>query len=233
MSFLLGADEVHVWTAPLGDPGRLDRLARLLAAEERARAERYVHPAVREQFVVARAMLRTLLGRYLGLLPAEVRLGFSDLGKPHLVGGELHFNISHTHGLALLALTRRGEVGVDVEQLRPSQNHLDIAGRFFSPREAQALHALPAQQREEAFFQVWTRKEAFLKATGLGLSHGLERFEVAVPPDDPPRILHIDGDAQAGARWSLVSLVPRPGYVAAVATQGPPVRVVVRTWQGE
>jgi 4'-phosphopantetheinyl transferase len=234
MSFLLATDEVHVWSAPLVDAARrLDRLGRVLAVEERARADRYVHPGVRDQFVVARAMLRLLLGRYLGVPATEIRLGIGDQGKPHLPGGELHFNISHTHGLALVALTRRGEVGVDVECLRPCPNYLDIAGRFFSPGEARALHALPEGQREEAFFHVWTRKEAFLKALGLGLSHGLERFEVAVPPDDPPRILHIDGDPHAGASWSLVSLVPWPGYVAAVASQGPPASVIVRTWQGE
>ncbi len=234
MTLSLLADEVHVWSVPLAvSQRRLRVLQRLLADEERLRADRYAHGPSREQFIVARAMLRVLLGRYLGLAPQEVRLEATPTGKPCLAGGELHFNVSHTHGLALYALTRRGEVGIDVEQLRCCPTHLDLAARFFTPREAGALHRLPPGRSEEAFFHVWTRKEAFLKAIGLGLSHGLERFEVSVPPDDPARLLHIDGDPAAAAAWSLFALEPAPGYVGTLASQGPPPRLRLQMWKDE
>jgi 4'-phosphopantetheinyl transferase len=230
----LFGDEVQVWSVPLHvGPSRLEKLSRVLADDERQRAGRYAHGPSREQFVVSRAVLRLLLSHYLGIPPAAVRLGVSPEGKPRLPGGELHFNVSHTHGLALCAITRRGEIGVDVERVRPCPTHLDMAARFFTPGEAGRIHTQPCGHSEEAFFHVWTRKEAFLKALGLGLSHGLERFEVSVPPDDPPRILHIDGDARAGAAWSLVSLLPAPGYVAALASQGPSPRVRVEVWQDD
>jgi 4'-phosphopantetheinyl transferase len=228
------ADEVHVWSVPLDvSPARLAALERLLARDEQGRAQRYVHARTRGQFVVARATLRVLLGRYLDIAPEEVRLSATAQGKPRLAEGELHFNVSHTHGLAVYALTRHGEVGIDVEQLRPCPNHLEMAARFFTPGEAGALHRLPAGHSEEAFFHVWTRKEAFLKAIGLGLPHGLERFEVSVPPDDPARLLHIDGDPRAAAQWSLVTLEPAPGYVGALVSQAPPARLCLHSWKDE
>jgi 4'-phosphopantetheinyl transferase len=234
MTLPLLTDEVHVWCVPLAVGSRkLAELARLLADEERQRAGRYRHEPSREQFIVARAMLRVLLGRYLGIPESAVRLGVSPQGKPRLCGNELHFNVSHTNGLALYGFSRRGELGIDVEEVRPCPTHLDMASRFFSPREAVAICNLPAGRSEEAFFHVWTRKEAFLKALGLGLSHGLERFEVSVPPDDPPRLLHIDGDPRAAACWSLHSLLPAPGYVAALASQGPSPRLRIHGWKDE
>jgi 4'-phosphopantetheinyl transferase len=234
MTFSLHADEVHVWSVALAaSQRRLVGLHHFLADDERLRAGRFVHVPSREQFVVARATLRLLLGRYLGRAPESIRLAATPTGKPRLNGGELHFNVSHTHGLALVALTRRGEVGVDVEQVRSCPTHLDLAARFFTPRESAALRALPPGRSEEAFFHVWTRKEAFLKATGLGLTHGLERFEVAVPPDDPARLLHIDGDRAAADTWSLFALEPAPGYVGTLASQGPPPRLRLHAWKDE
>jgi 4'-phosphopantetheinyl transferase len=229
----LAAGEVHVWSAALAvGPEQLDALSALLDADERQRAGRFSHRPSREQFIVARAVLRTLLGRYLGRAPTAVRFITGPQGKPLLGGGELHFNVSHTHGLALFAVTAAGPVGVDVEQVSPHATHLDMARRFFTPAEADALLALPPGHSGEAFFHVWTRKEAFLKAVGLGLSHGLERFAVSVPPDDPPRILHIDGDARAGARWSLEHLAPAAGYVGALAVEGAGRVVRCFAWGG-
>jgi 4'-phosphopantetheinyl transferase len=222
-------DEVHVWSWSLERPAEeIARLRELLADDERERAGRYLHRPAREQFIAARAGLRLLLGRYLALDPACITFTHGRTGKPALAGGGLYFNVSHTQGLALIAVTRRGEVGVDVERLRAMPTHLDMAGRFFSPGEAAALRRLPPGATEAAFYHVWTRKEAFLKATGLGLAHGLERFEVSVPPDDPARIRHIDGDPAAGARWSLTALEPAPGYVGALAIEGGGHRLL--TW---
>jgi 4'-phosphopantetheinyl transferase len=195
----------------------------LLSDAERERAERSHNPMVRREFVISRAVLRTLLGRYLGCAPTSIRFRHGPSGKPELAdpncGQCLHFNISHSHGVALFAITRRGPVGVDVEQVRPFPTHLDMAERYFSPSEFLALRSLDPAYRGEAFFQTWTRKEAFLKAHGGGLSYGLERVEVNVHPDEPPRILSLDGEASRAATWCLHSLTPVPGYVGALALQ--------------
>jgi 4'-phosphopantetheinyl transferase len=229
----LAAGEVHVWSWALGRPaGEVARLLELLADDERERAGRYLHVPAREQFIAARAGLRLILAGYLALDPARIAFTHGPAGKPALAGGGLHFNVSHTQGLVLIAVTREGEVGIDVERLRTMPTHLDLAGRFFTPGEVAGLRRLPAGASEAAFYAVWTRKEAFLKATGLGLPHGLERFEVSVPPDDPARILHIDGDAAAGARWSLTALEPAPGYVGALAIEGRGHRVLTRRFEG-
>src|SRR5262249_36810802 len=156
----------------------------------------------------------------------RVQLTYSRTGKPMLAGGGLHFNVTHSHEVGLIALTRRGEVGIDVERVRCYQGHLDMAERYFCPGEVAALRRLPPGAREQAVYRTWTRKEGFLKATGWGLSHGRERFEVSVPPDDPARILHIDGDRLAGARWSMTALEPAAGYVGALALEGRGLRVL-------
>jgi 4'-phosphopantetheinyl transferase len=227
---VLSPNEVHVWAVPLAVASeRLAELLDLLDDEERQRAARYGHEPSRQQFIVSRAMLRTLLGRYLGQAPQTIRLASGPQGKPVLPSPEgVYFNVSHTQGLALIAIARLGEVGIDVEQARHCPTYLDMAERFFTPAEAAALRSLPEGRRIEAFFHVWTRKEAFLKALGLGLAHGLERFEVAVPPSEPVRILHIDGDPVAGARWSLLELAPARGYVGALAIETP--EPSVRCW---
>ena len=227
----LAPHDIYVWTVPLVvAPAELARLGGLLSDPERERAARYLHAPSREQFTIARARLRLLLSRYLGTDPERVEFGTSNTGKPTLPGTGLSFNVSHTQGLALIAVSAGCEVGVDVERVRPQPTHLDMAMRYFTPNESQRLNALPPSESERAFFHVWTRKEAFLKATGLGLSHGLERFEVAVPPDEPCRLLHIDGDVEVAARWTLLNLEPAAGYVAALAVEGREYEVKMSDW---
>lgn len=219
-SWTLRTEDVHVWSVSLTRcQQETARLREILSEDERERAGRYLHQPTRQQFIAARAYLRLILGRYLGVEPSRVNFRQSNTGKPVLAGGGLHFNITHSHEMALVAVTRCGEIGVDVEHVRSVASHLDMAERYFTPGEVAALRRLPPGAREKAFYHIWTRKEAFLKAIGLGLSHGLERFEVSVPPDDPARILHIDGDLRAGSRWSMTCLEPMAGYVGAVAIE--------------
>jgi 4'-phosphopantetheinyl transferase len=228
----LGHDEVHLWTVPLARTDEeLARLRELLSDEEYARACCYKPRQARDQFITARAFLRLILGGYLSLDPARVRFRTSNTGKPLLDGGGPFFNVSHSGDVGLIAVTRWGEVGVDVERIKPISTYLDMADRYFTPGEVAALRRLPPGAREQAFFHIWTRKEAFLKATGLGLSHGLERFEVSVPPDDPPRILHIDGDPGQGRRWCMRSFDPAPGYVGALAVETHDLRLVPRLYE--
>jgi 4'-phosphopantetheinyl transferase len=216
------ADEVHVWSALLErTPAEAADLSRHLSQEERERAARFRHTGARAEFIVARALLRLLLGECLGRQPRSVQFSQTARGKPRLADSEaaLCFNISHSHGMALFALTGRCEVGVDVERVRPFSDEMGLADRFFTPREAAALRALDSARRLETFFRLWTRKEAYLKAQGLGLSYGLERVEVSHAEDDPAHVIHINGDHEAAAAWSLRTLAPASGYVGALAIQ--------------
>jgi 4'-phosphopantetheinyl transferase len=226
----LAAVEVHVWCAHLDrPPEEIAALASVLSADERERAARYRVARARDEFQVTRALLRVLLGHYLQRDPSGLEFRPGPQGKPRLAGAApLSFNVSHSSGVALFAVRAGGEVGVDVEQVRPFENDLGLAERFFCAAESAALRALE-EGRREAFFHVWTRKEAYLKAGGLGLSGGLERVEVSVPPDDPPRVVRIDGDEAAARRWSLRALLPLPGYVGALALEGHDYRL--RCWR--
>ncbi|HVS38179.1 MAG TPA: 4'-phosphopantetheinyl transferase superfamily protein [Gemmataceae bacterium] len=225
--------EVHVWAAALDRPAdEVAELSRRLSDEERERAGRFRHAASRDEFIIARALVRRLLGDCLGVCPRSVRFSQTARGKPRLAAepAPLSFNVSHSHGMALFALTSRCEVGVDVERVRPFSDEMGLADRFFTPTEAAALRALDAAGRLETFFRLWTRKEAYLKAHGLGLSYGLERVEVSHAADDPARIVHIDGDREAAARWSLRTLAPAPGYVGALALRAHDYRLFCWRW---
>ncbi len=220
----LSFGEVHVWRVDLRlSAAESEHRTGLLSADERERAGRFLVEHARTEFVAARSALRSILARYLGREPRAIAFALGSLGKPSLAdpGREpLYFNLSHSHGLALVAVTRRGEIGADVEQVRELVSADDLAGRFFHPNEVVTLRGLRPDQRMRGFFNAWTRKEAFLKATGKGISYGIDRVEVTLRPGEPPRVLGIDGDARAAAGWTLESLEPAPGYVGAVAIVG-------------
>jgi 4'-phosphopantetheinyl transferase len=172
--------------------------------------------------------LRALLGNYLQLDPARLEFACHSRGKPSLTGpgaGQIHFNLAHSEDLALIAVTRAGEVGVDVERIRPMPDGEAIAERFFSTREIEAFRRVPAAARDAAFFSLWTRKEAWLKATGDGIAESLAKIEVAFLPGETPRVLAIAGDAAAGEAWSLCPLNPASGFVGALAIRCRPVQL--------
>jgi len=218
----LAADEVHVWQAALDAPARpLRELAATLSTDERARAERYHFERDRRRFVVCRSLLRDILGRYAGRPAGALRFGYGSSGKPSLPDSDVRFNVSHSDGVAVYALARGREVGVDVERVRPVSGADRIAERFFSAPERQALRAVPATARTTAFFTCWTRKEAYVKARGEGLGLPLDQFAVSLAPDGPARLWPAGGaDAREVARWSLAGLRQDPGYVAALAVEG-------------
>jgi 4'-phosphopantetheinyl transferase len=226
---------VHVWRAALDvSPETLGRLAGHLAEEERARAARFVFPRDRDRFIVARGVLREILGRYLELPPTEVRFFYGESGKPELApdlsGSRLRFNLAHSRDLALYAFTRGQEVGVDVEFVRPELATEEIAERFFSQREAAALRALPPSEQPRAFFRCWTRKEAYIKARGKGLSIPLGTFEVSLAPGQPARLRAVRDDPPEAARWSLCDIPAGLDYQAALAIEGETPEVLLFDW---
>ena len=223
-SLTLGPDEVHVWRVDVDRAGSdLDRLEESLEGGERARARRFRFETDRRRFVSRRGVLREVLARYLGLPAAALRYRLAPHGKPRLAGAlpvDLRFNLSHSAGLALIAVTQGREVGVDVERVVPQRADDGVARRFFAPGEMDELGRFGGHDWIEAFFRCWTRKEAYIKARGEGLSFPLERFEVSLGPDEPARVLRVDGSAAEALGWSMLALNPAPGYAGAVVVEG-------------
>lgn len=221
----LTTDEVHVWRASLDQPESvLRRLRTTLSADEAARAARFHFERDRRRFTVARGVLRAILARYLDLAPEDIQFSYGPQNKPALAdtrqNNNLQFNLSHSQNQALYAFARHREIGVDIEQIRTMCDAEGIARRFFSARENVVFQALPLQQRDEGFFNCWTRKEAYIKALGDGLSHPLDTFDVSLRPGEPAALLAVRGDSGEVSRWSIRALTPVPGYVAALVVEG-------------
>jgi 4'-phosphopantetheinyl transferase len=228
------AGTAEVWRIPLDLPAHeLAAFEATLDAGERARAARFHFERDRRRWVAARGAMRVLLGRCADLPPERVAFRVGTHGKPALADaaarGDLRFNLSHAGGLALCALARGAEVGVDVEVVRAAFATDEIARRFFAPAEVAILAALHVEERVEAFFACWTRKEAYLKARGMGLALGLDRFEVSLAPGQPAVLLATRDEPAEAARWALESLSPGPGYAGALAVEGR-ARVAYRDW---
>ena len=222
----LAAGEVHVWRAFLDKfAPRGDELFAQLNEDEQIVAKRFHFERDRNAYTVARALLRKILSRYLVCDPKEIVFNYSERGKPSIGGTPLHFNVSHSKGLALFAFTRECEVGVDVERIRPMNDLLDIARNFFSASEQRALVELSVEHQTEAFFNCWTRKEAYVKATGAGITEALDRFAVTLAPGEVARFLNIGDDPAVAARWRLRSFVPAAGFAGALAGEGIPLAV--------
>jgi 4'-phosphopantetheinyl transferase len=215
-----------VWRAML-DPSlsRVASLEQTLAADERTRAGQFHFQKDRTRFIVARGLLRAILGRYLGRDPRALRFCSNPYGKPSLApesGGDapLSFNVTHAGALALYAVTRNRAIGIDLEDIRVDVECDSIAEHFFSPLERRMLHVVPPALRLEAFFRCWTRKEAYIKARGMGVSLALDQFDVSVSPGEPAALREIREEGQDSSRWSLHDLQVGEGYVAALAVEG-------------
>ena len=195
----------------------------LLAPDEMDRAGRFRFAHLRRSFILARGVLRILLGRYLNAAPGDIEFSYGSKGKPALAAGNrLQFNASHTGDLALFAFTLDCEIGVDVEAIRPMPDIERVAKRFFCAEETEELMSLPAGQREHGFFLCWTRKEAYIKATGDGLSTPLDAFRVTLLPGAAAGMIHLERDLIAAQAWTLHDLALAPGYAAALAYRDSP-----------
>jgi 4'-phosphopantetheinyl transferase len=231
----LGNDDLHVWRASLDqDRTTILKLSGLLAPDECQRAEKYFRSIDRDRFIIARGILRKILSAYLHIAPREVRFIYNEYGKPSLSADQNHcalsFNLSHSNSLALYAVTCGRHVGIDIEYIREDFATLEIAEHFFSKDEVAALKSLPTDQRTTGFFNCWSRKEAFIKAKGMGVSYHLDRFTVSLAPGETPALLKVDDDEREVARWRMYELKPGAGYVAALIAAGAPITLKQRHW---
>jgi 4'-phosphopantetheinyl transferase len=213
--------EVHVWRIVLDQPAAIARLEPLLTDEERQRANRFRAERHRERFIVGRGALRCLLGRYLAIAPGQVGFRYEDFGKPVLEpASDMDFNLTHSHGLALCAVARRRRLGIDLERLRDVVDGPRIVARFFSAREQADYAQLPEYLKREGFFRGWTRKEAYLKAIGVGITTPLDSFSVALDPREPAALREVVKDPDEVTRWCLANVDPDPDHVGALAVEG-------------
>jgi 4'-phosphopantetheinyl transferase len=222
---------VHVWrTSTDVSESELARLQNVLSEDEQDRASRFRFDQHRRRFIAGRAILREILASYLGQAPARLQFALGEYEKPSLLeANDIHFNLSHTGNLTVYAVTRGQPVGVDVESVRPFPDALEIAERFFSRLEYSALSALPESDRARAFLISWARKEAYLKATGQGLSLDTKLFSISVFPD-PPALIHADESLLNETNWTFSDLLLGPRYVGSVARQGAIEKLVLRDW---
>jgi 4'-phosphopantetheinyl transferase len=218
-------DEIHVWRASLARADEVtSHLESLLSSDEKARSDRFHFPRDRHRYVVARGLLRELLGAYLQQTPASLEFRYAQHGKPFLggrnPGSGLHFNLSHSGDVVVYAFANERNLGIDVEQMRANAAEDEIAHRYFSAREIRELQALPPRDQVEGFFNCWTRKEAYLKATGLGLQLALDGFAVSLAPGAHAQFL-----SGVKSKWQIVAVPAAEGYAAAMVYDGAPCAI--------
>ena len=222
----------HVWLFSLTASSKeLNLLKRFLNEEDIKRAERFKFDRHRNGFIAAHGKMNFILAKYLHRKPDDIKYIQNEYGKPFIKGNPLYFNLSHSQELGLLAVNGLFEVGVDIEYIRPDFAELKIAKRFFSEHEVNELLLLPAGQRKQGFFNCWSRKEAYIKGQGKGLSIPLHRFDVRLSPGRPARLLATRDDPQAVHRWRLIALDTHPEYAAAVLV--PAESSQIKLWRGD
>lgn len=233
----LGEQDVHVWRVSLDVPeSALASLQEVLAPEELAKAQRFVFERDRTCSLVARAVLRILAGRYTQTPPSQLRFTLNEYGKPALawpgLQTPLQFNLSHSARLVLCAFAWQRHLGVDVEYMRTGIDYEGLAGYCFSPVEQETLKGLAPGQVHEAFYNCWTRKEAYIKARGMGLSLPLTLFDVSLLPGSEAALLQSREDPGEVQRWSMCRLFPGTDYAGALAVEGTGWQLRCWRWQG-
>jgi 4'-phosphopantetheinyl transferase len=215
----LNNHQVHLWRAnlTLSNP-EIEKLTTLLSTDEIVRASKFRFAQHKSRFIAARGILRQLLGKYLQVSPSNVTLTYSDRGKPQLPhNSPLQFNLSHSQEYGLFGFTLNYLIGVDLEYQRVMPDALNIAQRFFSVREFKMLEEMPQEQQARLFFQLWTAKEAYLKAIGTGLSGSLASIEICVDENHFPYLSPRQENEIETKHWSLYSCTPEINYLGAIA----------------
>ena len=220
----LADSDIHVWCASLNVPPQdLSYYSSLLSQEETVHAERFYFEKDRSRFIAGRGLLRTLLGSYLNLEPAQIEFVYGPYGKPalksRLTDHVLEFNLSHSNDLVLYAFNWNRRVGIDIEYMIPMQDMDDFAEQFFAPNEKAYFHSLSGDQKSDVFFKLWTSKEAFLKANGKGLTVPISEVEISLAIEKTVKLISIGGDREQSAGWRLELFDPFQGYQAALAVE--------------
>ena len=232
---VLKMHEVHIWRTSLDRPrAEVQHLQKSLSADEHAKCARFRHPEDRDRFIVARGLLRVMLGHYLGRQPTQVHFRYGPHGKPEVAGESeidtIRFSLSHSQGTALYAFALGREVGVDLEGVRPHPMDEQIAQHYFSRGENETLRNLPPGDRHRAFLHFWTRREAYLKARGDGLTVLPRLANLSLVPGEPVGLAGADEDSQQAPRWFLTELDLGPAYIAALVVEGEDCRLVCGQW---
>ena len=219
----IGTGEVHVWRSRFHPHLRSEReFAETLSPEELARAQKFVRQSDRDRYIFSHGLLRKILSAYLSCKPQQLKFSANPYGKPFLtLPGEIRFNLSHSHDMTLIAIARGIEIGIDVEYMRTIKDARQIANRFFSTHERRFLNLLPAADFDEAFFALWTLKEAFLKGIGKGLSYPLDGFSIIYSGSNPKALIFIDKESGEVYGWKVMQLLLGPGYSGALAMGTP------------
>jgi 4'-phosphopantetheinyl transferase len=229
----LAAGDAHVWRIPIGPELPVSQCWTLLSADEQAHASKLRHDADRNAYVLAHGAMRMILASYARSAPRDLRFHHGQFGKPALAPSgsslPLDFSLAHSGELALLAVARDRAVGIDVSGVDPAADIAGVAERFFSPVERQTLRSLRGspERTVDAFYAAWTRKEAYVKATGHGLARGLDHFDVSFAPGEAPRLLADRLDADAPSRWTIFAVDAGAGYSAALVVAKPVAEVVL------
>lgn len=221
----LQSDQIHVWAVrSLSGRDCLPSLYKTLSADELRTAEAFRFEKHKSDYIAARGLLRAILGKYTDQLAEAIEFRYAPQGKPYLQDVQkcrLHFNLSHSENCAVYALTLERELGIDVERIKELPDMHSLARRFFSPAEVADLQAVPSELRAESFYKCWTRKEAYIKAVGSGLSLPLDRFRVSLLPGQPAALLSLRGGADSVSSWSMHDLRPWDEFVGALAVRSP------------
>jgi 4'-phosphopantetheinyl transferase len=222
---ILPDHEVHIWRTQLDQNQELvQQLAQILSEDERSRSSHFRFDRDRLRFIVGRGVLRTILAKYLNIYPSEVTFCYGAYGKPALpTSGQqrsYQFNLSHSQGLAVYAISLNRSVGIDIEHIRPVEDMQGIVERFFSAHEQDTFAKIPENKKCLSFFQCWTSKEAYLKARGDGLTQALHHIEVSIVPGQNTQLLNIVGNLQEVQRWTLHKFQPLNQFIGVIAVEG-------------
>lgn len=223
--------QIHLWYISINTTVSLSSLFSILSLDEQQKANDFYFNKHKASYILRKSALRLILSQYCMISPNAINFKYNYYQKPYLKINpfNLQFNMSHSHEMAILAITKKHPIGVDLECIKPMENVTDIAHQFFSPQEYSKFTLVPTNQKIKTFYTIWTRKEAFIKAIGKGLSYPLNTFEVAFLPTDPIKILKINNSTTDASKWSLNSYIfnyKHHRYLIAIVTKSKPKQLI-------